>query len=233
MKLGEKLKHLREAKGWTKKDAAKVVAVPYTTYQKYEDRKQHSKPVGMKGEKLARAFGVTTEYLFNDAKDYPPCPQDHIRVGEILVDLKTDVRATGKMLVPPNRINIIGVVSAGETDIAYDDAGLPVGGSIEEPIERPYDVKDANAYGLVIEGNSMLPGYPKGTKVVVCPSETVKTGDIVICRLRSTGKVYIKEVKFQGDTVILSSHNATSYAPMAAPYKDVLFCHKVVWLRRP
>lgn len=212
MKLMDKLRLLRETRGWTKKDAAKRAGVAYTTYVEYEGKKRQCKPTIKHAQEIARAFGLSTDYLLDETKGYPPPPEAQR---------------------PSPLINIIGLVSAGETEIAYDDAGLPVGGSIEEPLERPYDVKDANAYGLSIEGDSMLPGYPKGSKVVVCPSEKVKTGDIVICRLRSTGKVYIKEVKFQGDMVILSSHNTASHAPMAVPYNDILFCHKVVWTRRP
>lgn len=212
MKLMDKLRHLRDTRGWTKKDVARKAGVAYTTYAEYERKKRQSKPTIKHARAIARVFGLSADYLLDETKGYPPPPETQR---------------------PSSLINIIGLVSAGETEIAYDDAGLPVGGSIEEPLERPYDVKDAHTYGLLIEGNSMLPGYPKGTKVVVCPSETVKTGDIVICRLRSTGKVYIKEIKFQGDVVILSSHNTTSYPPMAVPQKDILFCHKVVWARRP
>ncbi len=212
MKLMDKLRLLRETRGWTKRDVARRAGVAYTTYAEYEGKKRQCKPTIKHAQAIAKAFGLSADYLLDETKGYPPPPETQS---------------------PPSLINIIGLVSAGETEIAYDDAGLPVGGSIEEPLERPYDVKDANAYGLLIEGNSMLPGYPKGTKVVVCPSETVKTGDIVICRLQSTGKVYIKEVKFQGDMVILSSHNTANYAPMAVSSKDILFCHKVVWVRRP
>ncbi|MGR3311076.1 MAG: helix-turn-helix domain-containing protein, partial [Candidatus Brocadiales bacterium] len=225
----DKLRFLRGEKGWSKKDIAKAAGIAYTTYMEYESKRRQSTPTVRNAQGIANAFGVNVNYLFDETKGYPPGLEDLIKKG--FTDLKVDIAAGQPPPGSDAKINIIGLVSAGETEIAYDDAGLPVGGSIEEPLERPYDVKDANTYGLVIEGNSMLPGYPKGTKVVVCPAETVRTGDIVICRLRSTGKVYIKEVKFQGDTVILSSHNTASYAPMAVPYKDIRFCHKVVWLR--
>lgn len=238
MKLMDKLRFLRESKGWTKKDAAKAVRIPYTTYVEYESQKRQCNPTGKNVQSIANAFGVSADYLFNETKGYPPGPEDFItplasEVGVLPYAHRKRKRDITGIQPGIDRINIIGLVSAGETDIAYDDAGLPVGGSIEVPIERPYDIDDVNAYGLIIDGDSMLPGYPKGTKVIVCPSEQVKTGDIVICRLRSTGKVYIKEIKFQGEMVILSSHNSTNYAPMAVPYKDILFCHKVVWVRRP
>ncbi|HLG31183.1 MAG TPA: LexA family transcriptional regulator [Candidatus Brocadiales bacterium] len=223
MKLMDKLKQLRDDRGWTKKDVARRAGVAYTTYAEYEGKKRQCKPTIKHAQAIARVFGLSADYLLDETKGYPPPPETHGFA-------KASAMASQR---PSSLINIIGLVSAGETEIAYDDAGLPVGGSIEEPLDKPYDIKDPNAYGLLIEGNSMLPGYPKGTKVVVCPSETVKTGDIVICRLQSTGKVYIKEVKFQGDMVILSSHNTANYAPMAVSSKDILFCHKVVWVRRP
>jgi phage repressor protein C with HTH and peptisase S24 domain len=238
MKLMDKLRFLREARSWTKKAAANKVGIPYTTYVEYEDKKRQCNPTGRKVQALAKAFGVSADYLFDETKGYPPGPEDLITshaqgTSTLTYPAPTWEGNTGETVPGSNRVNIIGLVSAGETEIAYDDAGLPVGGSIEDPIERPYDVKDPNTYGLVIEGDSMLPGYPKGTKVIVCPSDNIKTGDIVICSLRSTGKVYIKEIKHQGDMIILSSHNTANYPPMAVPYKDVLFCHKVVWARRP
>lgn len=235
MKVGKKLRLLRAEKGWTKSGAARAAGIPISSYRNYETESMNRRLAGNAAMALAKAFGVTVEYLLDEGKDYPPRPIDRANQG--LVDLKTEVAATQRPRPlgpePQGSIPVVGLVAAGETDIAYDDAGLPVGGSIDEPLDRLPDVTDEHAYGLIISGNSMLPGYPRGTKVVVCPSEKVKSGDLVICRLRSTGKVYIKEIAFSSGMVILKSHNTTAYEPVAVPKEDVLFCHKVVWAKRP
>lgn len=242
MKVGKKLRLLRAEKGWTKSSAAKSAGIPVSSYRNYEKESLNRKLAGNAALALAKAFGVTVEYLLDDTKGYPPGPVD--RTLQEVIDLKTEVAAAHPRKAqvatkPPtvpislDKINVVGHVAAGETDISYDDAGLPVGGSIDEPLDRLPDVTDQYAYGLTISGNSMLPGYPQGTKVIVSPSEKVKSGDLVICRLRSTGKVYIKEIAFSSGMVLLKSHNTTAYEPVAVPKEDILFCHKVVWAKRP
>lgn len=243
MKVGKKLRLLRAEKAWTKSTAARVAGIPISSYRNYE-REDLKKLAGEVALSLAKAYGVTVEYLLNDGKDFPPDPADRTNkegpsggIGTIQGQLK-ETKSTGYTkspgLVTPLRIPIVGYVAAGETDIAYDDAGLPVGGSIDEPLERLPDVIDEHAYGLTVSGNSMLPGYPRGTKVIVSPAEKVKSGDLVICRLRSTGKVYIKEIAFTpSGMVVLKSHNMTAYEPVVVPREDILFCHKVVWSKRP
>lgn len=239
MKVGKKLRLLRAEKGWTKSNAARAASIPISSYRNYEKESLNRKLPGKSALALAKAFGVSLEYLLDDSRDYPPGPRDRI-TEEAQEAKETPTVPAGRAAVrrqtaaaKGNGINIVGLVAAGETEIVFDDAGLPTGGSIDEPLERLPDVTDENAYGLIISGNSMLPGYPKGTKVVVCPSEKVKSGDLVICRLKSTGKVYIKEIAFSSGMVILKSHNTTSYEPMAVPKEDIAFCHKVVWAKRP
>ncbi len=239
MKVGVKLRLLRAEKGWTKSNAARTAGIPISSYRNYE-KEDLKKLTGEVALSLARAYGVKVEYLLDETKDFPPRLEDrvapitgntHIHSGETRSHRPT--KPTGIAMLLP-QIPVVGYVAAGETEIAYDDAGLPVGGSIDEPLERLPDVKDEHAYGLVVTGNSMLPGYPKGTKVIVCPCEKVKTGDIVICRLHSTSKVYIKEIAFTNSSmVILKAHNVTAYEPIVVPRDDILFCHKVVWSKRP
>lgn len=243
MKVGTKLRLLRAEKGWTKSRAARSAGIPISSYRNYEKESLNRKLPGKSAFALSKAFGVSVEYLLDDSKDYPPVPPKD-RVFQVLHEPEaggTEIAARRQTVAPPqhvreggnNCINIVGHVAAGEADIVFDDAGLPVGGSIDEPLERLPDVTDKNAYGLIVSGNSMLPGFPEGTKVVVCPSEKVRSGDLVICRLHSTGKVYVKEIAFSSDMVILISHNATAYEPMAATREDIAFCHKVVWAKRP
>ncbi len=245
MNVGTKLRLLRAERGWTKSHAAREAGIPISSYRNYEKESLNRKLPGKSALALAKTFGVSLEYLLDDLKDYPPVPARD-RIIQLVGEPEKKAAGTGvegdtRRRVAVSRhgergndgINIVGHVAAGETEVVFDDAGLPTGGSIDEPLERLPDVTDSNAYGLIVSGNSMLPGYPEGTKVVVCPSHKVRSGDVVICRLNSTGKVYVKEIAFSQDMIILKSHNATAYEPVAVPREDIVFCHKVVWAKRP
>ncbi len=239
MKIGTKLRLLRAERGWTKSSAARAAKIPISSYRNYEKESLNRKLPGKCALALSRAFGVSIEYLLDDSREYPPNPGKDT-ILQVVQEPAATIDKGGAVAQRQaaghggtNGINIVGHVAAGETDIVFGDAGLPIGGSIDEPLERLPDVTDRNAYGLVVSGNSMLPGYPEGTKVIVCPSERVSSGDIVICRLNSTGKVYIKEIAFSSGMIMLKSHNTTAYEPMAAVKEDITFCHKVVWAKRP
>ncbi|MFQ5956900.1 MAG: helix-turn-helix domain-containing protein [Candidatus Brocadiales bacterium] len=72
--ITEKLGHLRAEKGWNRSEAARQSEIPISTYQAYE--KLNRKPKGEAAIKIARAFGVTVDYLLDDSKGYPPGPLD-------------------------------------------------------------------------------------------------------------------------------------------------------------
>ena len=65
-----------------------------------------------------------------------------------------------------SRIPVIGYVSAGETDVHYDDQGFATGGGFDE-VERPAKVKDPHAYALRVKGDSMFPAYREGDTLVL------------------------------------------------------------------
>jgi len=61
MSLGNRLKILRENKGWNKKEAANRLGIVYTTYTGYEsDEREPGHSFLITAAKL---YGVTTDYL--------------------------------------------------------------------------------------------------------------------------------------------------------------------------
>lgn len=74
--ITEKLRHLRAEKGWNRSETARQAELPISTYQAYE--KLNRKPKGEAAIKIARAFGVTVDYLLDDNKGYPPGPLDRV-----------------------------------------------------------------------------------------------------------------------------------------------------------
>ncbi|MBM4036859.1 MAG: helix-turn-helix domain-containing protein [Planctomycetes bacterium] len=115
----------------------------------------------------------------------------------------------GAPLLRQPDIPVIGYVAAGETDIAFTDAGLPAGAGLpgEEPIAR-WPGAGAHSYALRVSGESMLPLCPPGTTIVVDPDRTPRSGEPAICQTVE-GKTYFKLVQFEtSGRVRLVSTNA-------------------------
>lgn len=138
-----------------------------------------------------------------------------------------DAAATSA-LRPPD-IPVIGYVAAGETDIAFTDAGLPTGAGLpgEEPIARWPGAGD-HSYALRITGESMLPLCPPGTTIVVDPDRTPRGGEPAICQT-TEGKTYFKIVQFEtSGRVRLVSTNAAAAPEMTLQRSQVRRLQKVI-----
>jgi len=128
---------------------------------------------------------------------------------------------------PP--IPIIGYVAAGETNIAFTDAGLPVGASLpgEEPIPRWPGV-GPHAYALRVSGESMRPLCPPGTTIVVDPDRAPRGGEPAICQT-TDGRGYFKIVRFEsGGQVRLVSTNPDVPNDIVLRRADVRRLQKVI-----
>lgn len=114
MTLGERIKMLREKKGWTQEELGQRIGVKNAAVHKYES----GRVVNLKQttiEKLAQAFGVKPSYLlgYDDEKDDlfgitdilpPPSMRAVPRLGEI---------ACGEPILTPDNIE--------DTDLVPDD----------------------------------------------------------------------------------------------------------------
>lgn len=176
--------------------------------------------------KLSRAFRVTVDYLLK-ADYFPPQPGDKLnrmsrRVG---FEQAEEVRETSET------IPVISYVSAGETEVPYGDAGYPAGYGIDE-IRRPDGVSDPRAYALFVRGNSMAPFLPEDSIVVAVTNTPARLGDVVICRERTTGKVYIKQLRRIDNILVLESFNTQDHDPLIFKKEDVSLLHPCIWFRR-
>lgn len=173
--------------------------------------------------KLSKVFNVTIDYLLK-ADYFPPRPGDKLD-GKISLEQAEEVRETF------GSIPIISYVSAGETKVAYDDAGYPVGYGIGK-IRRPDGVTDPYAYALFVKGDSMTPFLPDGSIVVAVTNVPAKAGDIVVCREKMTEKVYIKHLRRSDDITVLESFNTQDNDPLTFKKGDISFMHPCVWFKR-
>jgi len=129
---------------------------------------------------------------------------------------------------PPD-IPVIGCVAAGETDIAFTDAGLPAGAGLpgEEPIPR-WPGAGQHAYALRISGESMMPLCPPGTTIVIDPDRTPRGGEPAICQT-TEGKSYFKIVHFEtSGRIRLVSTNQDVAADIVLQRSQVRRLQKVI-----
>ncbi len=122
-------------------------------------------------------------------------------------------------------VPLIGFAQAGDAGY-FDDAGFPVGQGWEEVIFP--GVEDAHAYALEISGDSMLPVYRAGDRVVVAPGETPRKGDRVVVRT-TDGEVMAKEIaRLSGDGIELLSLNP-DYPGRTLESSAISWMARIVW----
>jgi len=134
--------------------------------------------------------------------------------------------ATGSHLRPPTRrVPVIGFAEAGASGY-FDDAGFPAGVGWDE-ISFP-ELPDQHVYALEISGDSMLPVYRDGDRVVVSPESSVRRGDRVVVKTVA-GEVMAKQlVRHTARHIELKSFNP-EYENRSFSPSEITFMHRIVW----
>lgn len=132
------------------------------------------------------------------------------------------VRGAG---APARTVPLIGFAQAGSGGF-FDDGGFPVGQGWDE-VAFP-GLSDEKAYALEISGDSMLPLYRDGDRIIVSPAATVRRGDRVVVRT-TEGEVLAKQLKRQtAKTVELASLNP-EHADRILALSEIAFMARVIW----
>jgi phage repressor protein C with HTH and peptisase S24 domain len=136
------------------------------------------------------------------------------------IALVTEETVSKTRLVP-----LIGMAQAGGSGY-FDDAGFPAGAGWED-IAFP-EVSDPHCYALEIAGESMLPVYRDGDRVLVSPSGSLRRGDRVVVKTRA-GEVMAKSLgRTTAQRIELKSFNPVFEDLHFAP-SDLAFMHRIVW----
>ena len=122
-------------------------------------------------------------------------------------------------------VPLLGLAQAGSHGF-FDDAGFPRGAGWDE-IPFP-EVADEHAYALEITGESMLPVYRDGDRIVLSPAASVRRGDRVVVKTHA-GEVMAKQLARQTARHIeLKSFNP-AFEDRNFPLADVAFIHRIIW----
>jgi len=120
-------------------------------------------------------------------------------------------------------VPLLGLAQAGVGGF-FDSAGFPIGDW--DRITLPVD--EENIYALEVQGDSMLPLYREGDKVIVSLTEQVRRGDRVAVRTRS-GEVMVKILQRQTlDRIELGSINP-EYPPRSLAMAEIDWMRRIIW----
>ena len=207
--IGERLRKVRESKGLTIDELSEKCGLTSGHIGRIE-RDDSRNPRFGTIQKLAEALGVNPEDILYP-KETPARPREAFDAPNYI----------------PRDIPVIGLTRAGRGGF-YDDQGFPVGEGVRK-VHRPIDVKDPNAYALMVEGDSMSPMLEKGWIVYVCPNHCYENGDLVVVALRSD-EVMIKKLRKSDGMLILQSINP-AYEPLILVPDGFRFIHKVCLIK--
>ncbi|HEV2652365.1 MAG TPA: helix-turn-helix transcriptional regulator [Rhizomicrobium sp.] len=134
-------------------------------------------------------------------------------------------RGSGPTRSYSRSVPLIGMAQAGARGF-FDDAGFPAGAGWDE-IPFP-ELSDEHAYALEITGESMLPVYRDGDRIVVSPSASVRRGDRVVVK-SAAGEVMAKQLSRQtAQRIELKSFNP-AFEERSFALNEIVFMHRIIW----
>jgi phage repressor protein C with HTH and peptisase S24 domain len=122
-------------------------------------------------------------------------------------------------------VPLIGMAQAGTAGF-FEDAGFPAGTGWEE-IAFP-ELADEHCYALEITGDSMLPVYRDGDRIIVAPSGNLRRGDRVVVKTHG-GEVMAKILgRMTAQRIELKSFNP-QFKDRGFASSEVAFVHRIIW----
>jgi phage repressor protein C with HTH and peptisase S24 domain len=189
---------------------------------------------GLSTSGLARLAGLDatafnrSKRISKDGRERWPSTESIAKVLEATGESFDAFLASGAYLqMLPSRpsVPLLGLAQAGSGGF-FDSAGHPAGQGWDE-VQLPA-ATDEGTYALEVSGDSMLPLYREGDRVIVSPTEQVRRGDRIVVRTRS-GEVMIKVLARQtAKTLELHSVNP-EYPPRTVPVGDVEWMARIIW----
>ena len=97
-------------------------------------------------------------------------------------------------------------------------------------LSRPRDLPDANAYGVQIRDDAMLPAYRPNMIAILSPNSELRDGDEAYVQLAS-GECRVRLVRTARDGYVLQTYNPVC-TPRFVKHKAIKAMHVVVYSRR-
>lgn len=207
--IGSRIRAARENKELDQSTLSEKVEVALRTLQRWE--KGDQVPDSEYLLRLAKYTGVRPEWLLTGEGEMYASPASTAKI----IPFRNEPTLNRVALV---QLPLLSSVPAGRTAAMFHP----------EHVERYItvdNIKDQNAFALVVKGKSMSPKIEDGDIVVVSPQQEVRNGDI--CVVRVNDEDVLKKIKIDELYVHLIPLN-TSFEPVTVRKRDVMFIWKVV-----
>ncbi len=122
-------------------------------------------------------------------------------------------------------IPVIGLVQAGREGF-FDDAGFPVGSGWDEV--RVPGRQDEHVFALEITGDSMVPVFRHGDRILVAPHEQIRVGDRVVVKTLN-GEVMAKELSKVTPTRIELLSINPDYPNVSIDQSQIAWMARIIW----
>ena len=187
---------------------AKRAGLDSTAFNKSKRQSVDGRPRWPSTESLAKVIEATGSSL-----------------DEFLALVKAGASREDRLSARPSPVPLLGFAQAGAGGF-FDDAGFPAGQGWDL-IEVPSGAREGT-YALQVQGDSMLPLYRDGDRLIVDPAATVRRGDRVVVKT-ATGEVMAKVLERQGTRGMeLASLNPEHPARSLAA-TEIVWVARIIW----
>jgi phage repressor protein C with HTH and peptisase S24 domain len=191
---------------------------------------------GLTPSGLAKVAGLDptalnpSKRMSKDGRGRWPSTESLAKILEATGESFNDFIAMGGAFVqassrPAPTLPLLGLAQAGAGGF-FDPAGFPTGEGWDQ-VQLPVP-GEPGVYALEVSGDSMLPLYRDGDRVVVSINEQVRRGDRVVVRTRD-GEVMAKVLARQTANVIELHSLNPLYPPRLFDMKDVEWIARIIW----
>lgn len=209
LSIGDRIRQAREHKELEQARLSALVNVATRTLQRWEKNEQV--PDSNYLMKLAKCIGIRPEWLLTGQGDmYPTLPKK----SKIIPLYKEHALHKVNLVEIP----LYASVPAGRTAAMFHP-------DFVERYVTVDNIKDPNAFALVVKGNSMSPKIEDGDIVVVSPQLQARSGDI--CVVRVNDEDVLKKVKIEDQHIHLIPLNP-DFEPVTVRKRDVMFVWRVI-----